>query len=66
MIDPFVEAVREMREAQKDWFATHKPSALIASKQAERKVDAALKELDDAAHGVKPLAQQAAMDFDEI
>ena len=40
----FRDAVREMRRCQADYFRTRSKDALIASKEAERRVDAMLGE----------------------
>lgn len=35
----FIELVRDMRQVQKEYFATRKKTALFAAKEIERKVD---------------------------
>ncbi|MFA7177773.1 MAG: hypothetical protein WC114_11030 [Smithellaceae bacterium] len=42
-----VDAVSDMRHAQKEYFRTRSQSALIASKSAEAKVDKMLAELSE-------------------
>lgn len=54
--------VERLRAAQKAYFSERTQSALIAAKQAEREVDAALREFDEREHA--PAESQAAMDFD--
>jgi len=44
-ISDFTILVRDMREAQKTYFATHAPSALNKSKALEKQVDAVLKDI---------------------
>lgn len=45
--DRLVEAVREMRAAQREWFSTHNGAKLYESKRREREVDALLVEIDN-------------------
>lgn len=44
-ISDFTILVRDMREAQKTYFATRAPSALNKSKALEKQVDVVLKEI---------------------
>lgn len=41
-MNKFIELVREMRNAQKEYFKTRDKSALLKSKELERKVDSFL------------------------
>lgn len=45
--DELEDAVRIMRAAQKEWFATHNSAKLYESKKCERAVDALLVEIDN-------------------
>ena len=42
----FIEAVKMMREYQKEYFRTRSNDILVASKQAEKRVDALLADFD--------------------
>ena len=44
--DRLVQAVRVMRAAQREWFATHNSAKLYESKNREREVDALLREIE--------------------
>lgn len=44
-ISSFTILVRDMRKAQKDYFASHAPSDLNRAKALEKQVDAKLKEI---------------------
>lgn len=46
-LEQLADLVRQMRAAQRLYFATHKPDALSRAKELERRTDQALKALAD-------------------
>jgi cell fate (sporulation/competence/biofilm development) regulator YmcA (YheA/YmcA/DUF963 family) len=44
--DQIIDEVRKMRQLQREFFRTHNSKSLQASKEAERRVDKLLEELD--------------------
>lgn len=47
MIKEFVEAVRKMRQFQKDYFATRDPNTLCYARRAEKEIDAMLEKISN-------------------
>lgn len=46
----FYETVKEMREAQKEWYKTHEKAAIVRSKILEKKIDQEIERVEGIMH----------------
>lgn len=65
-IKDFALLVKNMRRLQKAYFASRKQSLLQESKDAERRVDAAIKEIEEDAKGPDLFAQMGPVDENDL